>query len=211
MFFCLSDSDRVIRMRFVLRLITRSIFRDLKRKSSWHHPRIQVAPVVVQKKTALNDSAIREAVASLPRATVISVIDGDTVIVSKGWQQITIRLDSIDCPEDGQHWGDIAAYGLIKLIGGQNIHLEEHGLDPHGRTLATIYVWHVGKEEWVNVNERMVTLGHAWVMRQFYDHLPRDRQNKLERLENWSRSKKAGLWRTENPVPPWQWRKQAQL
>ena len=122
-----------------------------------------------------------------------------------------IRLDSIDCPEDGQPWGNTAAYGLIKLIGGRKVRLEEHGLDFHGRTLATIYVRHANGEEWVNVNERMVILGHAWVMYKFYDHLPKDRQDKLNRLENWARSKKVGLWRTQSPIPPWQWRNGARV
>ena len=136
------------------------------------------------------------------------VVDRDTLIVAKGWSQTMIRLDSIDCPEDGQHWGDIAAFGLIKLVGGRRGVLEEHGLDSYGRTLATIYVRHANGEEWLNVNERMVTIGHAWVMRRFYDHLPKDRQAKLNRLEAWAKSKKVGLWSTENPIPPWQWRKQ---
>jgi endonuclease YncB( thermonuclease family) len=136
----------------------------------------------------------------------VHVVDGDTVIVAKGWSRVMIRLDSIDCPEDGQHWGDTVAYGLIKLIGGRKVHLEEHGPDFHGRMLATIYVRNANGEEWVNVNERMVTLGHAWVMYKFYDHLPKDRQDKLNRLENWARSKKVGLWRTQCPIQPWQWR-----
>jgi micrococcal nuclease len=123
-----------------------------------------------------------------------------------GWSEIRIRLDSIDCPEDGQYWGDTATYGLIKLIGGRRVHLEIHGLDSHGRTLATIYVRHEDRGEWTNVNERMITLGHAWVMRKFYDHLPRDRQDKLNRLENWARSRKVGLWRAQSPIPPWRWR-----
>jgi endonuclease YncB( thermonuclease family) len=136
-------------------------------------------------------------------------MDGDTLIVANGWNQTTmIRLDSIDCPEGGQDWGDIAAYGLIKLVGGRRVILEEHGMDPYGRTLATIYVRHANGEEWLNVNERMVTLGHAWVMRKFYDHLPKERQTKLNRLEAWARSKKVGLWSMENPIPPWHWRKQ---
>ncbi len=195
-------------MRFIFRLITSSIIRELTRKPSARFRSTQAIEVVaIEKKKALSELAIKEIVTSLPKARVISVIDGDTVIVAKGWNEITIRLDSIDCPEDGQHWGDTAAYVLIKLIGGQNIHFEEHGLDPYGRMLATVYVWHSGKEEWLNVNERMVMLGHAWVMRGFYDHLPPDRQKKLDRLENWSKSKRVGLWRTENPFPPWQWRK----
>ena len=139
-------------------------------------------------------------------AKVERVIDGDTVIISNSIRKITIRLDSIDCPEDGQHWGDTAKFGLIKLIGGRKVRLEEHGLDRYERTLATIYVQHENGSEWINVNERMVTLGHAWVMRRFYDHLPEDRQDQLNRLERWARSKRVGLWKTPNPIPPWKWR-----
>ncbi len=143
----------------------------------------------------------------LPTARVKWIFDGDTVAVTQGWHELTIRLDSIDCPEDGQHWGDIAKYALMKLLNRKNVHLEVHGLDHYGRTLATIYVWGNEKNEWLNVNERMVMLGHAWVMRVFYDHLPEDRQDKLNNLERWSKSKKIGLWGTPDPTPPWEWRK----
>lgn len=159
------------------------------------------------KTKAQSEIAIRAQIQNLPRVRVQWIVDGDTVIVSKSWSDATIRLDSIDCPEDGQHWGDIAKYGLIKLIGGQDVHLEEHGVDDYGRTLATIYIWHAQKNEWLNVNERMVTLGHAWVMRMFYDHLPVDRQDKLNRLESWAKSKRVGLWSASDPIPPWEWRK----
>ena len=71
-----------------------------------------------------------------------------------------------------------------------------------------IYVQHGHGSEWMNVNERMVTLGHAWVMRRFYNHLPKDRQQKLNRLERWARSKMVGLWQTPDPIPPWMWRKE---
>ncbi|MFV1977227.1 MAG: thermonuclease family protein, partial [Candidatus Scalindua sp.] len=72
----------------------------------------------------------------LQDAKVEKIIDGDTVIVSTSFRKFWIRLDSIDCPEDGQQWGDIAKFGLIKLIGGRKIRLEEHGLDRYERTLA---------------------------------------------------------------------------
>jgi endonuclease YncB( thermonuclease family) len=158
------------------------------------------------KTKAQSEDTVKDEIENFPIAKVKWVIDGDTVIVIQGWSEIVIRLDSIDCPEDGQDWGDTAKYGLIKLIGRCNVRLEEHGPDDYGRTLATIYVWHKHKSEWLNVNERMVTLGHAWVMRKFYDHLPQDRQEKLNRLERWAKSKKVGLWRDPNPIPPWQWR-----
>jgi endonuclease YncB( thermonuclease family) len=96
-----------------------------------------------------------------PLMKVEHVIDGDTVIVASTWKTTKIRLDSIDCPEDGQPWGDIATAGLIKMIGGRRVRIEEHGEDHYGRLLATIYVEDMNESEWINVNEKMVAKGHA--------------------------------------------------
>lgn len=139
-------------------------------------------------------------------AAVVRVLDGDSVIVAQGRRKISLRLDAIDCPEGGQPWGDIAKYGLIKLIGGKNIRFETHARDRYGRTVATVYVQVPGSPDWINVNARMVTRGHAWVYRQFYQHLPDDRKAELNRLERWARENKVGLWKLPDPVPPWQWR-----
>jgi len=193
-------------MRYIVRLIRKALIRERTWQPPHRHKPVQAPSFEnTDKKKALSEAAVKQEIEGFPTAKVIHVIDGDTVIVAKGWSEIRIRLDSIDCPEDGQYWGDTATYGLIKLIGGRKVHLEEHGPDSHGRTLATIYV-HAHRNEWINVNERMVVLGHAWVMRRFYDHLPKDRQDKLNRLESWARSKKVGLWRAPNPIPPWEWR-----
>ena len=158
------------------------------------------------KRTALSEREMQPLIASLPEARVLDILDGDTVIVGRPSGEERIRLDSIDCPEGDQEWGDTAKYGLIKLIGGKTVQLEVHGLDAYGRTLATLYVRHADGEQWTNVNERMIALGHAWVMRKFYDHLPIDRRRKLNHREAWAKSKKVGLWKTKNPVPPWLWR-----
>ncbi len=191
--------------------ILRRIFRAL----TWDEPRRRRSETIVcepaAKKPARSTVETLAMLDDLRRANVVRVLDGDTLIVADGWRQTTIRLDSIDCPEDGQPWGNIAKAGLIKLVGGRSVVLEEHGVDPHGRTLATIYVRRANGNEWLNVNERMVILGHAWVMRIYYDHLPKDRQTKLNHLEGWAKSKKVGLWRTENPIPPWQWRKRREI
>ncbi len=141
------------------------------------------------------------------KGRVRHVIDGDTVIVRRGWGEVRIRLDGIDCPEDGQPWGDIATRGLIKQIGGREVRVEEHGTDRYDRVLATLYVRDRDSGEWRNVNERMVMLGHAWVLRGWLDHLPRSRREQLLRLEGWARRKGVGLWRQPNPVPPWRWRR----
>jgi endonuclease YncB( thermonuclease family) len=158
------------------------------------------------KSSDLYEIEGRKEIHHLPMAKVEYVIDGDTVIVSRTGIRTKIRLDSIDCPENGQPWGDIAAVGLIKMIGGRKVRLEEHGEDYHGRSLTTIYVQDGRGSEWLNVNEQMVVKGHAWVMRKYYDHLSKTRKEKLNRLERWARTKKVGLWQTPNPIPPWKWR-----
>ncbi len=144
---------------------------------------------------------------TLPTVKVGQIIDGDTVDVHYNATKTRIRLSAIDCPEDGQEWGDMATYGLIKLIGGKkHVKLQTHGVDKYGRTVGTFYVYVPEKKEWMNVNERMVTLGHAWVMRAYYKHLPIQQQKRLDKLELWAKTKKIGLWKQPNPLPPWLWR-----
>lgn len=188
----------------MIKFILFSIWRHRKSQSRNHTERENRHDAYRNK--AQSESDLKGRMQELPLARVKWVIDGDTVVVTQGWKETVIRLDSIDCPEDNQRWGDIAKYGLIKLISQKNIRLEIHGADHHGRTLATIHLWNEYKYEWLNINERMVTLGHAWVMRRYYDHLPRERQEKLNRLERWAQSKKVGLWAEDNPIPPWEWR-----
>lgn len=160
----------------------------------------------LSKTSAMAVKELAAAIPELPSAKTAYICDGDTVDVVKQGHKIRIRLDSIDCPEGGQEWGSQAKFGLIKLIGGKRLRLEEYGVDYYGRTLATIYVWHDKRQDWLNVNEHMVTLGHAWVMRAYWEHLPVCRQTKLNRLESWSKSKQLGLWKESNPIPPWRWR-----
>lgn len=172
--------------------------RGPRKKKYYRTPKPLYSKTKSYTQQALSEYEIREKIPNLPRAKIITVTDGDTVIVKKNGSNISIRLDSIDCPENGQYWGDTAKYGLIKLIGGKTISLEEHGIDNYGRTLATLYIWNDVKKEWLNINERMILLGHAWVMRQFYDHLPLERKSKLNSLERWAKSKKIGLWHQKN-------------
>ena len=136
------------------------------------------------------------------------VIDGDSVQVWDGNREHELRLYGIDCPEYGQEWGETAKAGLIKLIGGCEIYLEKFGIDHYGRLLVTIYVKNDSKV--ININEKMVVKGHAWVMRRFYKKLPRNRQAQLNRLEYWARKKRVGLWASDNPCPPWEWRRRCQ-
>jgi micrococcal nuclease len=140
-------------------------------------------------------------------AEVLWILDGDTVDVRMEGRKVRIRLYSIDCPENGQPWGGKAKAGLIKMVGGKPVVLEVHGVDDYGRTLATVFARQGLDPELTNVNERMVMLGHAWVMRRRCGHLSEERRRQLFRLEAWARSKQVGVWGTPSPMPPWKWRR----
>jgi endonuclease YncB( thermonuclease family) len=92
------------------------------------------------------------------------------------------------------------------MVWRKSVLLEIHGIDEYGRTLATAFTHHGPESKLINVNERMVMLGHAWVMRRHCGQISEARRKQLDRLEAWARSKRVGLWRTPNPVPPWSWR-----
>ena len=162
---------------------------------------------IAYKKPALTDVEVRNKLRDLARVQVLSVIDGDSLVVSIVRDQNEVRLDSIDSPEGRQAWGEQATSGLRKLIAGRLVLLEQHGQDQYGRTLATIYAVHLTNHECINVNEHMVMLGHAWVNRLHYGHLPPDRQDKLNDLQRRAKSERLGLWSEPNPMPPWTWRK----
>ncbi len=144
----------------------------------------------------------------LVKAKVRWVLDGDSIIVKKEEGEFRIRLYGIDCPEHDQAGGDKAKSALVRLIGGKEVYIECHGeelkRDKYNRVLATIHTMH--ELELVNVNERMVMLGHAWVMRVFYTELSDSRKHKLNLLEKWAKSNQMGLWKEEDPLAPWVWR-----
>jgi endonuclease YncB( thermonuclease family) len=197
-------------------LLLRILYSVLIRKKRNKYNALRPKPVSNNRVSPIPDdyvartqSEVKQDIDAFPQARLMWVIDGDTVILEIGWSEHKIRLDSIDCPEDGQYWGDIATYGLLKILSKETVRVEEHGIDNYGRTLATLYVWNRKTGDWMNVNERMVTLGHAWVMRRYYNHLPKDRQTKLNQLERWAKSKNIGLWHDPNPIAPWNWRKES--
>lgn len=142
----------------------------------------------------------------LPEAKLVHISDGDGFVAMVNRVKTTIRMDSIDAPELNQPYGDTAKQALSAFIEGRSIHLEIHGIDDFGRTLATVYVWNNFDKDWLNVNEQLVLLGHVWVMQKFYDHLPRDRQRRLENFQISAQSKNMGLWNTPDPIPPWKWK-----
>ena len=140
------------------------------------------------------------------KAKVSYIKDGDgVVVVTAEGEELEIRLHAVDSPEHGQPWGDTSKIALNRMLEGETVDLEIYCTDQHGRTVAAVFIRHGHKV--ININEEMVKCGHAWVDPRFKWELTPKRREKLEQLERWAKNKPVGLWKLENPVPPWQWRK----
>lgn len=128
-------------------------------------------------------------------ASVIAVMDGDTVYAQSGGFRAKIRLLNIDAPEKDQAYGKQSTESLRSLIGGKVVKIESRAVDKFGRTLALVSV------NGMDVNQEQVKRGMAWAY-------SRSREGKIYvGLQSEAQLAKRGLWREANPQQPAQWRK----
>jgi micrococcal nuclease len=128
---------------------------------------------------------------------VVSVLDGDIIEVLHNTYPERIRLSGIDCPEQGQAFGDRAKQAASALVFGRDVILQTHGQDKYGRTMADVFLL-----DGTNVNHALVEAGWCWCYRKY---APLDTE--LEKLEMEARNAKKGLWADPAPIPPWTYRK----
>lgn len=132
---------------------------------------------------------------------VVRVADGDTVSLLDGANtQHQIRLYGVDAPENGQPYGDRARAALAGMVAGKRLGVVVVESDDYGRLVGTLYA------DGSNINLTLVQLGHAWWYQYFAPH-----ERLLEAAEREARSGRRGLWAEDNPVPPWDWRRQQRL
>ena len=101
------------------------------------------------------------------RATIVRVVDGDTVRVEIDGQPETVRFIGIDTPETKHPSKGVECYGkeasarTAELLDSQTVYLEEDqsqdSRDRFGRILR--YVW---LEDGTSVNMRLVAEGYAF-------------------------------------------------
>ena len=94
-------------------------------------------------------------------ATVIKVIDGDTIWIKKDNNHIKVRLSYIDAPELKQNFGIRSRNFLSNLVLDKMIEVNTNKKDRYNRHLGEIYI-HNTKES-IFVNAKMIKSGNAWV------------------------------------------------
>lgn len=128
-------------------------------------------------------------------ATVVTVLDGDTVTVVQGHKTTTVRLAGIDAPEKLQEYGSASRDALAALVLRKEVQVSPRAVDDYGRVIAVL---HAGR---VNVNEDQLRRGMAWEYSQYHG------DKALVALQAEARRARRGLWAGVHPQPPWIFRK----
>jgi endonuclease YncB( thermonuclease family) len=135
----------------------------------------------------------------LTPGSVIAVYDGDTFTMSGGnGETIRVRLYGIDAPEIAQTYGEDSRNYLASMIEGKTVALEVADLDRYGRTVGLIYA------DNESVNEKMLATGNAWY---YESYCKKYFCRKWKNIAAAARADKAGLWKYETPIAPWEFRR----
>ena len=158
--------------------------------------RIAALPLLLMICAVLLTMLVPDVAAEPVHGTVISVTDGDTVIIAHDGVPEKVRLVDVDCPEKSQPFGRAAKKYLSELIYLQDVTFDRTGKDRYGRTLATVVL-----DNGTNVNQELLRAGYAWVYRG------RSKNPDLKIMENEAHNSKKGLWADANAIAPWHYRK----
>ncbi len=133
-------------------------------------------------------------------ATVVRVVDGDTVLINLNGKEERVRMLCVDTPEsvspnvDPQPFGkEASAFTKMTLPAGKSIHVEMglgDGRDKYGRLLAYIYV--DGKM----FNKTLLEKGLARVA---YVYAPNTKYvDQFYEIQKNAQAKEIGIWSIEN-------------
>lgn len=141
---------------------------------------------------------------------VVFIEDGDSIaLLNSDGIQKKIQLAFIDAPELGashidknkiaQPYAKSAVDYLESRIKNKSVKVRCFGLDDYGRSVCEVFL------SGTSINTQMVAEGLAWVT-VTKNGLPPAGES-LPRVESEAKSSRRGLWESENPIPPWEWKK----
>lgn len=124
---------------------------------------------------------------------VHSAQDGDSFRLYTPDSLYKVRLNSIDCPEINQPFGE-EAREFLSSYKGDTVSIIKKEIDKYGRTIADMFY----KDTLINL--RLIENGLAWHFKKYSS------DTLLANAEIVARDRKLGLWADEAIVSPWDWR-----
>ena len=113
---------------------------------------------------------------------VVAVLDGDSLMVLDGRQQVEVRLHGVDAPERGQAFGSVCRRTLSNLAFGKTAAVQVMDIDRYKRSVSRVTV------DGRDVGLEMIRAGCAWHYRQYANdataaHTARERRSHGQQWE----------------------------
>lgn len=148
------------------------------------------------------------------KSKVVRVTDGNTLVVSNKVLQgnitmtgeSTVTLDAIRAPHLDQPKGATVKTFLQELVKGREVFVVEY-TDMGKSRGAWVYI-----DDGECVNLLLAEKGYAWSIparARFAVSMgkPKESYRKMKAAFQKAKTQKKGIWADENPIPPWEWRK----
>jgi endonuclease YncB( thermonuclease family) len=133
---------------------------------------------------------------------VVKVADGDTLtLLDASNVPHKIRISGIDAPERKQAFDTASKKNMSALASGKEAEAICYKRDRYKRLICTVYV---NRED---VALAQLDAGLAWWYRKYANEQPPSLRGEYESAEDHAAADMIGLWRDNNRVPPWQWRR----
>lgn len=132
---------------------------------------------------------------------VVGVADGDTItVLDSNNTQHKIRLQGIDAPEKAQAYGQKSKQSLYQMVHGKFVSVEFEKKDKYGRTVGKVSL------NGTDICLEQIKLGMAWHYKQYKSDQPKEDRVTYEQGEQLARTQSLGIWKEQNPIPPWEFR-----
>ncbi len=133
---------------------------------------------------------------------IVKITDGDTLyVLDANYKEHKIRLAGIDAPERKQAYGLASRKHLASIMAGQQVTVEYQKRDRYGRIVGKVLV------AGIDVCLEQVKTGFAWHYKKYQHEQSLEDQRLYADAENKARHERLGLWRENNPMPPWEHRR----
>ncbi len=133
---------------------------------------------------------------------VVKVVDGDTLyVLDANYKEHKIRLAGIDAPERNQAYGLASRKHLASIVAGKQVTVEYQERDRYGRIVGK------GLVDGIDVCLEQLKAGFAWHYKKYQHEQSLEDQRLYANAEIKARTERLGLWRENNPNPPWEYRR----
>ncbi len=130
------------------------------------------------------------------------VVDGDALyVLDANYKDHKIRLAGIDAPERRQAYGLASRKHLASIVAGKQVTVEYQKRDRYGRIVGKVLL------DGIDVCLEQVKAGFAWHYKKYQHEQSLEDRELYADAENKARNERLGLWRENNPMPPWEYRR----